>query len=71
MRKELHLKENVDQVTIPYACFKLCGYERKEFCYYLNSVEFPYGFASKICRCVNVSDCKIFGIESYDGYIFM
>lgn len=71
IRNELHLVQDGQCITMPYACFTLYGVERKSFCQWLNGVKFPDGFASNIVRCASAVDCKIFGMKSYDCHIFL
>ncbi|XP_042972802.1 uncharacterized protein LOC122304609 [Carya illinoinensis] len=71
IKKELHLIQDGQRVSMPHACYTLYGAERAGFCKWLNDVKFPDGFASNIARCVSVVDCKISGMKSHDCHIFM
>ncbi|KAL8170742.1 LOW QUALITY PROTEIN: hypothetical protein V2J09_022546 [Rumex salicifolius] len=37
----------------------------------MKSLRFPDGYASNLGRCVQIDDCKIFGMKSHDCHMFM
>lgn len=71
IRKELHLIQDGQRISMPHACYTLYGAERTGFCNWLHGMKFSDGFASNITRCVSVSDCKISRIKIHDCHIFM
>ncbi|XP_042974577.1 uncharacterized protein LOC122306207 [Carya illinoinensis] len=71
IRKELHLQQNGESITMGLGCYMLNLNERRAFCEWLSKVKFPDGFASNIARCVNVREGKISGMKSHDCHVFM
>ena len=45
--------------------------KKKEFCKFLKEVKVLDGYASNICRCVQVNERKIFGLKSHDCHVLM
>ena len=56
---------------MPPACYSLAPQERKGVCEWLKSIKFPDGYASNISRCVNVAECKIYGLKSHDCHVLL
>ncbi|XP_042956354.1 uncharacterized protein LOC122292181 [Carya illinoinensis] len=71
IRKELHLQQQGERITMGLGCYMLNLNERRAFCEWLSKVKFPDGFASNIARCVNVREGKISGMKSHDCHVFM
>lgn len=71
IRKEVHLKTEGDGVLVTHAYFIQHRDEKKDFCTWLSNVKLLNSFASNITTCVNIANCKIFDIKSYDCYIFI
>lgn len=71
VRKELHIQKNGDKYLKPHASYTLAANERVNFCKFLRSVKFPFGFPSRISQCVNVREGTISGLESYDFHILL
>ncbi|XP_042964514.1 uncharacterized protein LOC122298711 [Carya illinoinensis] len=71
IRKELHLQQHGESITMSLGCYMLNLKERRAFCECLSKFKFPDGFTSNIARCVNVSEGKISGMRSHDCHLFM
>ncbi|XP_027151114.1 uncharacterized protein LOC113751338 [Coffea eugenioides] len=71
LKKELHLIPNGDSYIMPHACYSLTKEEKKKVCEFLNSVKYPDGFASNICRCIKNGQFQISGMKSHDFHIFI
>ena len=53
------------------AFYTMSKKEKHRFCEFLKSISFPNGYASKICRCVNVHDGKISRLKSHDCHVLI
>ncbi|XP_059650294.1 uncharacterized protein LOC132296065 [Cornus florida] len=71
IRKELHLISTGAKYVMPPACYTLSTKEKKEFCEWLKTIKFLDGYASNISRCVNVAECKIYGMKSHDSHVLL
>lgn len=45
--------------------------EREIFCRRLKDTKLPDGYASNISNCVDMSECKLFGLKSHDYHVLM
>ena len=70
-RKELELVKSNGRTLKPKASFTLTKKEQKRVCDWVKGLKLPDGFASNIARCVNVDECKFYGMKSHDCHIFM
>lgn len=71
IRKELHIQKSGDKYLKPHASYTLTANERVNFCKFLRSVKFPFGFPSSLSQCVNDTEGKVCGLESYDRHILI
>ncbi|CAH9080376.1 unnamed protein product [Cuscuta epithymum] len=55
----------------PKAPFVLSNKQREVLCSWVDSLKFPDGFASRLGRCVEMENLKVFGMKSHDCHIFM
>ena len=67
--------------TVPYAsiigslmygmlCTRLDD-QRRVICEWVQSLKFPYGYASNLSRCVDVHNGRMFGLKSHDCHVFL
>ncbi|XP_060194586.1 uncharacterized protein LOC132623787 isoform X2 [Lycium barbarum] len=71
IRKELWLKQDGSNYTMPAACYNMTKKEKKEFWAFLKSVKFLDGYASNISGCVSVDDAKINRLKSHDYHVWL
>ena len=45
--------------------------QRRVLCEWLKSLKFPDGYVSNLGRCVDIKECKLFGLKSHDCHIIM
>ena len=43
----------------------------KDIYEWCKNLKFLNGYASNLARCVNVKDCRFYGLKSYDCHVFM
>ncbi|CAH9126887.1 unnamed protein product [Cuscuta epithymum] len=55
----------------PKAPFTLSNKQREVLCSWVDSLKFPDGFASRLGRCVEMENLKVFGMKSHDCHVFM
>lgn len=55
----------------PNAPFVLPKEKRKLICEWVKKLKFPDGYASNLGRCVDLKECKLFGMKSHDCHVFM
>ncbi|XP_056698101.1 uncharacterized protein [Spinacia oleracea] len=75
-RRKLEARDIVNskgkEVTImPNAPFVLPKDKRKLVCEWVNKLKFPDGYALNLGYCVDLKDCKLFGMKSHDCHVFM
>ncbi|XP_022024562.1 uncharacterized protein LOC110924892 [Helianthus annuus] len=73
IRKELHPKKRPrSNITfMPKACYQMTRGEKTEFLKTLKSIKPPDEFSSNISRCVQLNECKLIGMKSYDCHLLM
>ncbi|PON34688.1 hypothetical protein PanWU01x14_342400 [Parasponia andersonii] len=69
IRKELHLYKVGNKWKKPHASYTLSRGERKKFCQFIKSVQFPDGFASNLAKNVSETEDKISGLKSHDSHV--
>jgi hypothetical protein len=69
IRKKLHLYQDGNKWKKHHASYTLSVAERRQFCQFVKSVEFPDGFAANLSKNVNVLDGKISGLKSHDCHV--
>jgi Domain of unknown function (DUF4218) len=60
-----------DNPLKPRAVYTLDRDQKRAVFQWLKDLKFPDGYVANWFRCVNVNDCKIIGLKSHDGHIFM
>lgn len=70
-RTNLNLFEHQGKLMKPKAQFTLSRPEVKLVREWIKQIRFPDGYASNITRCVNLDDCKLYGLKSHDCHVFM
>ena len=43
----------------------------KDVCKWCKNLKFLDGYASNMVRCINVKDCRLYGLKSHDYHVFM
>jgi hypothetical protein len=72
IRPELHLEQDDgDSVSMPAAWYAMDKEEREAFCGFLNSIRFPYGYASNLTRCISADGSKVQGFKTHDCHILL
>ena len=69
IREKLHLYKDGNKWKKPPASYTLSVPERRIFCEFVKSVEFPDGFAANLSKNVNIHDGKISGLKSHDCHV--
>lgn len=57
--------------SMPDASFALSKDKRRVLCEWAKQLKFPDGYASNLSRCVDLRECKCFGMKSHDCHVFM
>ena len=71
-RPQLELVEvSPNKFLKPKASYTLTREQIKDICEWCKNLKFPDGYASNLARCVNVKDCRFYGLKSHDCHIFM
>jgi len=70
-RKNMELVINGSRVAKPKASFALEKNAQLLVYQWLKSLCFPDGHASNISRLVNLEECRLYGMKSYDCHVFM
>jgi len=70
-RKNMELVCNKSRVAKPRASFMLEKNAQLLVYKWLNSLCFSDGHASNISRLVNMEECRLYGMKSYDCHVFM
>ncbi|CAH9120392.1 unnamed protein product, partial [Cuscuta epithymum] len=55
----------------PKASFTLSSEQMEVLCNWVDSLNFPDGFASRLGRCIEMKKRKVFGMKSHDRHVFM
>lgn len=55
----------------PRACYCLDKKMKKTLCEWIKSLKFPDGYVSNLSRCVDMRECRLFGLKSHDCHVFM
>lgn len=64
IRPDLQLKQDDDNsVSMPVAWYFLEKEEKETFCQFLKGIQFPYGYASNLARCISADGSKVQGIK--------
>ncbi|KAL8103041.1 hypothetical protein AgCh_027540 [Apium graveolens] len=73
IRKVLHPVLSADNkyYEISAATFDMTKKEKENFCSMLLNARLPYGYASNICRCVQMSERNIHGYKSHDAHFIL
>jgi len=69
--KNMELVYDESQVAKPKTSFMLEKNAQLLVYKWLKSLRFPDGHASIISRLVNIEDCRLYGMKSYDCHVFM
>ena len=51
--------------------YTLMREQLKDICKWYKNIKFLDGYASNLARCVDVKDCRFYGLNSYDCHVFM
>ena len=70
-RKNMELVYDESRVAKPRASFVLEKNAQLLVYKWLKSLRFSDGHASNISRLVNIEDCRLYGMKSYDYHVFM
>ena len=70
-RPNLNLFEQDGKTLKPKAQYALSRPQVKIICEWIKQLKFPDGYASNISRCVNLEECKLYGLKSHDCHVFM
>ena len=70
-RHHLYLKSYNDRLCKPKASYALTTEQKRNICIWLKEMKLPDGYASNISRCVDVDDCKFYGLKSHDCHKLM
>ncbi|KAG8369829.1 hypothetical protein BUALT_Bualt14G0054400 [Buddleja alternifolia] len=70
-RRDLELKEVNGKYIKPKASYTLTKEERLMVLKWIKNLRLPDGYASNLARCVNLDDCSLHGMKSYDCHVFM
>ncbi|KAJ7957701.1 Transposon protein, putative, CACTA, En/Spm sub-class [Quillaja saponaria] len=60
--------ENLSCQKLLIACQNL---QLKEVCEWIKDLRLLDGYAGNLARCVNMDDCKLYGMKSHDCHVFM
>ena len=73
IRKVLHpvLSADKKHYEISAATFDMTKKEKENFCSVLLNARLPYGCASNISRCVQMSERKVYGYKSHDAHFIL
>lgn len=69
--KDVVLKNGTIKMTMPSAPYVLSQQKRKVVCEWIQKFKFPDGYVSKLGRCVDTKEFKLFGIKSHDCHVFL
>jgi len=69
IRLELHPVQKGSKIELPPASYLFSRKHKEVFCKFLKELRVPDGFSSNISHCVNIKECKIFGLKSHDCHI--
>jgi hypothetical protein len=69
IRKDLHPLPRSNKYILPHACYTLTKDEKQILCQFLKDVKMPDAYASNIGRCVQVKECKVFGLKTHDCHV--
>ena len=53
------------------ASYTLIRKRLKDICDWCKNLKFSNGYANNLARCINVKDCRFYGLKSYDCHVFM
>ena len=53
------------------AFYTLTKEQLKDVCKLCKSLKFLDSYASNLARCINVKDCRFYGLKSHDCHVFM
>ena len=67
----MHLQVQGNKLVKPHACYTLTGDERKEFCKFIKSFKFPYGYAANLSRNISIGDGRISGLKTHDCHVLL
>nr|GEU46707.1 hypothetical protein [Tanacetum cinerariifolium] len=70
-RPNLNMFTQGSKLMKPKAQFALSKSEIRTICEWIKQLKFPDGYSSNISKCVNLDDCKLYGLKSHDCHVFM
>ncbi|KAJ7949303.1 Transposon protein, putative, CACTA, En/Spm sub-class [Quillaja saponaria] len=70
-RPELELKECNGKLITPKASYSLSKLQLKEVCEWIKDLRLLDGYTVNLACCVNMEDCKLYGLKSHDCHVFM
>lgn len=71
-RKDLELQDvGGGKLKKPKAKYALTKQQRLSVCEWVRKLKLPDGYASTLCRCVDLREAKLFGMKSHDCHVFM
>nr|GEU35542.1 protein disulfide-isomerase-like [Tanacetum cinerariifolium] len=70
-RANLNMFTQGSKLMKPKAQFALSKLEIRTICEWIKQLKFPDGHSSNISKCVNLDDCKLYGLKSHDCHVFM
>ena len=70
-RPELELVERNGKFLKPKASYTLTKCQKEDVCHWVKQLKFPDGYSSNVGRCVNLEECKFYGLKSHDCHVFM
>ena len=59
------------KVVKPKTSYTLTREQLKDVCEWCRNLKFSDGYVSNLAHCINVKDCKFYGLKSYDCHVFM
>ncbi|XP_024314555.1 uncharacterized protein LOC100825808 [Brachypodium distachyon] len=71
IRKDLHLEIDKGKYKLPPSLYNLEKEDKQILCKFLQQVKMLDGYASNIRRCVDVTSCKITGVNSHDYHVML
>ena len=71
IKSDLHPYRKDNSVYLPTAKYTLSNPDKEAICRMLENLKTPDGYLSKISRCVNEKERKLFGMKSHDCHVFM
>ena len=71
IRPNQHLKEDVNTVRKPKACYVLAKEKRIELCNFLKSIKFPHGYAANLAKRISSDGSKVQGLKTHDCHVLL